>query len=84
MKRRRVFVLASVLLIASALNVHAQSAAEWKTYTSSEGKFTILLPGEPTTGYRPIGMSQNRRPGTDLVYLVDLFPYSADNSERRP
>lgn len=68
MKRRRVFVLPSVLLIASALNVPAQSAAEWKTYTSREGKFTILLPGEPTTGYRPIGMDSP----TSVTYVINL------------
>jgi len=31
------------------------SASEWKEYVSGEGKFTVLLPGIPTTGYKPIG-----------------------------
>jgi TonB family protein len=26
----------------------------WKEYTSQEGKFTVLLPGEPTAAYRPV------------------------------
>ena len=68
MKRRRDLVLASVILIASALSGHAQSAPEWKTYTSREGKFTILLPGEPTTGYRPIGMDSP----TSVTNVINL------------
>ena len=31
------------------------SASEWKEYVSPDGKFTVLLPGNPTTGYKPIG-----------------------------
>jgi TonB family protein len=27
---------------------------QWKEHRSEEGKFTVLLPGEPTTAYRPV------------------------------
>ena len=68
----KVFVF-SLLLIASALKIHAQSAAEWKTYTSRDGKFTILLPGEPTTGYRPIDMDSPN----SVTYVINLQTPSA-------
>lgn len=41
---------------------------QWKEYASREGKFTILLPGEPTTGYRPI----NTDSPSSITYVINL------------
>ena len=45
-----------------------QSTAQWREYTSPEGKFSILLPGAPTTGYRPIGKGSS----SSVTYVVNL------------
>jgi TonB family protein len=38
--------------IAFTVSVFAQST-EWKEYTSEKGKFSVLMPGAPVSGYRP-------------------------------
>lgn len=39
----------------NALLAQAPKAVDWKEYSSTEGKFSILLPGTPTTGRRHAG-----------------------------
>ncbi len=45
-----------VLLAFSAALSYSQSSQGWRTYTSEEGKFSVLLPGQPETGTRPVGV----------------------------
>jgi hypothetical protein len=41
---------------------------QWKEYTSQEGKFMVLLPGEPTTGFRPPGGDSR----SSVTYVINL------------
>jgi hypothetical protein len=45
------FLAGALLSVAFAVSVLAQST-EWKEYASEKGKFSVLLPGGPETGYR--------------------------------
>jgi TonB family protein len=45
------FLACALLSFASAVSVVAQTT-KWKEYISEKGKFRVLLPGAPTTGYR--------------------------------
>jgi TonB family protein len=42
----------SLLICALSSLVRAQSASDWKEYSSAEGKFRILMPGEPSKKMR--------------------------------
>jgi TonB family protein len=64
MKPSIVFLIAFQLL----LPLNQGFAQEWKEYSSSHGKFSILLPGEPTTGYRPITQDSP----DSVTYVVNL------------
>jgi Gram-negative bacterial TonB protein C-terminal len=49
-------------LVSSLLSfflIFQTEALKWKEYTSQLGKFTVLLPGEPTTAYRPVTGDSN-------------------------
>jgi hypothetical protein len=46
------FLACALLSFAFTVSVVAQST-KWKEYSSEKGKFSALLPGAPTTGYRP-------------------------------
>ncbi|MCG3161541.1 MAG: hypothetical protein JMDDDDMK_02730 [Acidobacteria bacterium] len=41
-----------LLICATSAYVQAQSPSDWKEYSSAEGKFRVLMPGEPTKGMR--------------------------------
>jgi TonB family protein len=47
----RTFFAGALLSIAFTISAAAQSA-EWKEYSSEKGKFSVLMPGAPDTGYR--------------------------------
>src|SRR5215510_13518341 len=44
------------------------AAQEWKEYTSREGKFTVMLPGEPRTVSMMIGQDSP----ASVTYIADL------------
>jgi TonB family protein len=48
--------LSVVCIFLPAALCHGQSSQGWRTYTSEEGKFSVLLPGRPETGTRPVGV----------------------------
>src|SRR5262245_50327334 len=45
------FLACALLSISFTISTLAQST-EWKEYISEKGKFSVLLPGDPTIGYR--------------------------------
>jgi hypothetical protein len=47
----------------------AQSVADWKEYVSHAGKFSVLFPGTPETGYRPVGTDS----ATSVTYVANLI-----------
>ncbi len=57
-----------VLCLFCNLMVTSQSASEWKEFSSPEGKFSILFPGTPTTGYRPAGADSD----TSVTYVTNF------------
>jgi TonB family protein len=57
-----------LLSVSFAVSVLAQSN-EWKEYSSERGKFSVLLPGAPTTDYR-LGDADS---GTGLVYVINYY-----------
>ncbi|HZF41245.1 MAG TPA: hypothetical protein VE715_20650 [Blastocatellia bacterium] len=46
-----IFLAGALLSFAFTVSAPAQSI-EWKEYSSGKGKFNVLLPGAPETGYR--------------------------------
>jgi Gram-negative bacterial TonB protein C-terminal len=54
MKTNLMVVILFVATLFSA-QLKAQSDSAWKEYNSEKGKFSILFPGEPKLGYRPVG-----------------------------
>ena len=42
--------------------------SEWQEYASGMGKFKVMLPGKPTTGYRPIGANSS----VSVTYVTNL------------
>lgn len=68
------FLIALFFSIISVVHTHAQLVeTESKLFSSREGKFTVLLPGIPTTGYRPI----NSDSPTSVTYVTNLQTPSA-------
>ncbi len=69
-----------VLLLASLLAPHGASAQELKPLTSDDGRFTIMLPGDPevsetqipTTDGQPTTQKQYVLGGPSGVYLVSF------------
>lgn len=57
-----------LILGLSLLSPFQTVASHWKEYSSREGKLTVLLPGTPTTGYRPI----NADSPTSVTYVINL------------
>jgi protein TonB len=47
----RTFLACALLSISFTVSTFAQST-EWKEHSSEKGKFSVLLPGDPTIGYR--------------------------------
>jgi hypothetical protein len=45
------------------------SSLNWAEYISTKGKFSILFPGRPDTGYRPIGADSE----TSVTYVTNLI-----------
>ncbi len=67
--------------------LQAQSEITWKEYNSEKGKFSILLPGEPKLGYRPIGADSDSSITqvaniiiAQKAWEVDYFDLSRPNS----
>jgi TonB family protein len=60
------FLACALLSFASVVSVGAQST-KWKEYISEKGKFSALLPGAPTTGYR-LGPSDS---GAVMTYVTN-------------
>ncbi len=57
-------------LCLASIGTEAQSKPlQWKEYVSAQGKFSILLPGEPTTGYRPVGADSE----SSTTYVTNLI-----------
>ncbi len=57
------------LCLAAICAVAQSKPLNWKEYVSSQGKFSILLPGEPTTGYRPVGADSE----SSTTYVTNLI-----------
>ncbi len=49
--------------------LQAQSIATWKEYHSEKGKFSILLPGDPRLGHRPVGADSD----SSITYVTNLI-----------
>ncbi|MCI0338533.1 MAG: energy transducer TonB [Acidobacteria bacterium] len=58
--------LASSLL--SVFLFFQPAARQWKEYISREGKFTVMLPGEPTT----VSMRMGEESPSSVTYITDL------------
>ena len=77
-----VFALA-FLLLSSAL-VNAQGHDEWPRYTSKEGRYTVLLPSQPTVDSQEATSTSGNKftqykatvTGADAVYMIGYFDYS--------
>lgn len=60
----------SLLAIANSASINAQSSKlDWKEYVSPQGKFSILFPGKPETGYRPIGADSE----SSVTYVTNVI-----------
>lgn len=59
-----------LIAVAAVLPCVAQSSSlNWKEYVSAQGKFSILFPGQPETGYRPVGADSE----TSVTYVTNLI-----------
>lgn len=65
----RMASIAFSLCLASIYAGAQSKPLQWKEYVSSQGKFSILLPGEPTTGYRPVGADSE----SSTTYVTNLI-----------
>ncbi len=68
MKKELIFSLFLFLILPPFVSAQSPSTG-WKEYLSSEGKFSILLPGTPTTGYRPVGADSD----TSVTLVTNLI-----------
>ena len=79
---KRVFALA-FLLLSSAL-VSAQTHDEWIKYDSKEGRYSVLLPSQPTVDSQEATSTSGNKftqykatvAGADVVYMIGYFDYS--------
>ena len=71
------------LFISSAL-VSAQTHDEWIRYDSKEGRYSVLLPSQPTVGSQEATSSSGNKftqykafvAGANVVYMIGYFDYS--------
>jgi TonB family protein len=62
-------VLALFCCLLFCLPSAAQSAVGWREYVSKEGKFGVMFPGTPETGYRPVGADSD----SSVTYVTNLI-----------
>lgn len=72
----------------STVAVLAQAHAEWIKYTSTAGRYSVLLPAEPTIGSQEATSSDGVKftqykasvVSSDVAYMIGYFDYPADTT----